>query len=72
MRRFILKSIFLLTGLTACLSARAQSYEELWKQVETAQDSGRVGPIGKCLEQVCGKPEKRGTSPSACAPCCCR
>ena len=72
MRRFILKSILLLTGLTACLSVRAQSYEELWRQVETAQDSGRVGPIGKCLEQVWRKAGKERNFPSACAPCCCR
>ena len=63
MRRFILKSIILLTGLTACLSARAQSYEELWRQVETAQDSGRVGPIGKCLEQVWRKAGKERNFP---------
>ena len=63
MRRFILKSILLLTGLTACLSARSQSYEELWKQVETAQDSGRVGPIGKCLEQVWRKAGKERNFP---------
>lgn len=63
MRRFILKSILLLTGLTACLSARAQSYEELWRQVETAQDSGRVGPIGKCLEQVWRKAGKERNFP---------
>ncbi len=63
MRRFILKSILLLTGLTACLSARSQSYEELWMQVETAQDSGRVGPIGKCLEQVWRKAGKERNFP---------